>query len=110
MGSSPICPLSIYYQFFRELLFAIESQGSFVLLYDQRNPVFFGNKHDEKNGLIPFLKEFIPLHLKDSFHTITIQQVIEKLEIKGDYPWLAEFKSKYDMMSEVNTIRSAQMK
>lgn len=99
MRTSPICPLSIYYQFFRELLFAIESQGSFVLLYDQRNPVFFGIKQDEQNGLIPFLKEFIPLQLKDSFHTITIQQVVDKLEEQGKVPWLNEFRSKYALIN-----------
>ena len=41
MIDGPICPLANYYQFFREIVFALTKGGEFVLLFDRRSPVFF---------------------------------------------------------------------
>jgi len=39
--SGLICPFINYYQFFREVLFSLVMKGSFILFYNERNPVFF---------------------------------------------------------------------
>jgi len=75
-GTSPICPLALYYQFFRELIFAIESGGDFVLLYDERNPSFYSAGLSGDRGLMPFLITFVPEGIRGRIHSITIQQVI----------------------------------
>jgi len=41
MGTDSACLLSSYYQFFRELLLALELGGSFVLFSDERSPTLF---------------------------------------------------------------------
>ncbi len=40
LATSPVCLFAVYYQFFRELLFAVGKGGSFVLLYDRHKPAF----------------------------------------------------------------------
>lgn len=97
-GSSPICPFAMYYQFFRELIFAIESGGDFVLLYDQRNPTFFCGDPTNERGLMPFLNTFVPDHLKDQIHSISIQQIVSAYKKNGDFSWLNEFEKKYGLI------------
>jgi POLQ-like helicase len=80
LAASPICPLALYYQFFRELLFAFEKGGDFVLLHDQRSPVFCG---PAGRGLLPFLLSLVPEHLQSRVHAITIQQVLAGYEQYG---------------------------
>jgi Restriction Endonuclease associating with ARP len=94
LGASPICPLALYYQFFRELLFALESGGEFVLLYDQRNPAFYAGGAKSR-GLMPFLVTFVPPELRSRVHSITIQHVVESYKRGEGFPWLAEFEKKY---------------
>lgn len=99
-GSSPICPFAMYYQFFRELIFAIESGGDFVLLYDQRNPAFYCGNSDSDRGLMPFLNTFVPDHLKDQIHSISIQQVVAAYKENCDFSWLNEFEKKYGLIEQ----------
>jgi hypothetical protein len=98
VGSSPICPLALYYQFFRELLFAIESGGDFVLLYDQRNPSFYSGGVFGERGLMPFLNTFVPEDARHRVHAITIQQVVEAYKHYAGFPWLTEFEKKYALI------------
>ena len=98
VGNSPICPLALYYQFFRELIFAIESGGDFVLLYDQRNPSFYCGGSSGDRGLMPFLITFVPEGLRSRIHSITIQQVIESYKTNEGFSWLTEFEKKYDLI------------
>lgn len=100
VGSSPICPLALYYQFFRELLFAIESGGDFVLLYDERNPSFFADGVAGERGLMPFLITFVPQGLRSRIHSISIQQVVGAYNRYGGFPWLEEFEKKYALIEE----------
>ena len=72
VGSYPICPFTLYYQFFRELIFSIESGGDFILLYDQRNPSFYSYGATMDHGLMSFLINFVPLELRSRIHSITI--------------------------------------
>lgn len=98
MWTGPICPLSIYYQFFREVLFAFESGGDFVLLHDQRNPTFYCGEYPNEGGLMPFLITFIPEELRKRIHSISIQQVIESYKESGKFAWLSEFEKKYNLI------------
>jgi hypothetical protein len=98
--SSPICPLANYYQFFREILFAISKGGKFVLLHDDRNPVFVRKSDDGETdrGLWPFLMRFVPDNHRDNIRCITIQQVVKAIESSGHHDdWIDDFKAKYEI-------------
>ena len=97
-GTSPICPLALYYQFFREVLFAIELGGDFVLLYDARNPTFYCPGALGERGLMPFLLTFVPEALRSRVHSISIQQVVETYRQYQNLTWVAEFEKKYDLI------------
>ena len=89
--TSPICVLANYYQFFREMLFALELGGDFILLYDERNPAFV---HPLGGGLISFLEGFIPDSHKARFKPLTIQKFVFEAA-KLDLNWIQIFKRKY---------------
>jgi hypothetical protein len=93
-----ICILVNYYQFFRETLLSIEKEGAFVLLYDERSPVFNCSNDNKKRGLIPLLLEFVPPQLHKKIVLITIQELLNTI---SEYPihkdWVNEFKSKYGL-------------
>jgi hypothetical protein len=92
--NSPICPFSIYYQFYRELIFAIENDGLFVLLIDKRNPAFIKIANNDDRGLIPTLLNLIPEEVRSIIKIIYIQDVIPILEDFG-YDWTNMFRKKY---------------
>ena len=97
-GSSPICPLALYYQFFREVIFAFEAGGDFVLLYDKRNPSFFSSGITSDHGLMPFLLTFVPQELRNRIHSITIQHVVDVFRRFDGFDWLLEFNKKYGLL------------
>jgi hypothetical protein len=98
MSSSPICPLAMYHQFFREVLFAIESGGNFVLIYDERNPTFYCGDSTNRRGLIPFLLNFIPDEIKCHVFSISIQQIVKSYEGYPLLSWVIDFKKKYGIL------------
>ena len=102
-GTSPICPLAMYYQFFREVIFAVESGGDFVLLYDQRNPTFYCGGSNGERGLIPFLLTFVPEEIRSRLHAISIQHVITTYNELGESDWIKEFEQKYALLGNPNT-------
>jgi hypothetical protein len=89
-----ICPFSIYYQFYRELMFALEHNGYFVILIDKRNPAFQKSNGKEQRGLIPFLTSLIPQKHRNILKVIYIQDVVNILDI-SKYNWKNEFLTKY---------------
>ncbi|WP_321369877.1 PGN_0703 family putative restriction endonuclease [uncultured Draconibacterium sp.] len=91
-----ICPFAIYYQFFRELMFALENNGYFVLLIDKRNPAFEKSNNGNKRGLISVLLNQIPQKLHYVIKVLYIQDVLPILEKHG-YSWVGEFREKYGM-------------
>jgi hypothetical protein len=94
--SSPICVLSSYYQFFREVLFALHRGGHFVLLCDAENPVFERQGPDGPRGFFPFLKGLLPQEHQAKVHLLTIQAVCDSIEAAGvGMDWIAEFRTKY---------------
>ncbi|GAM10469.1 hypothetical protein OR1_02758 [Geobacter sp. OR-1] len=94
-----LCIFMAHYQFFREFLLAIEKGGTFVLLSDERSPVFkCKSDNGTEKGLLPFLTELLPDNLRSKVASITIQELvaeIEKQNIHGD--WIFDFKRKYGM-------------
>jgi hypothetical protein len=97
LGSGHICPFTNYYQFFREILFAMAKGPFYVLLHDERSPGFVrGSTEDKKLGLWPFLKETMPPEYDDNVARITVQQVVKSIEESGRHnDWIDEFKLKY---------------
>lgn len=101
----PICPFASNYQFFRELLFALEKEGRYVLLHDARSPVFvnaakIGTAEDgtayPETGLWPMLEESLPKEVRSKIALITVQEVLEAgEEIEAHRDWIAEFRKKY---------------
>lgn len=70
--SSPFCPLANYYQFFREVLFAIHYGGFFVLMHDERNSAFFTSSQGlPDRGIFPLMVSLLPDHLKSKVKRIT---------------------------------------
>lgn len=93
-----ICPFASYYQFFRELLFAISKEGTFVLLHDARNPAFVrdGGNGEAQRGLWPLLVESLPEGLSHRVGRVTIQALVQKIEDSGRHgDWIGKFKEKY---------------
>lgn len=97
IASGPICPFTVYYQFFREILFALEEDGYFVLLHDERNLAFRKIVPNGKElGLWSFLKESVSPKYADRIGRITIQQLANAIEDSGKHKdWIGEFKQKY---------------
>jgi hypothetical protein len=92
------CIFIAYYQFFREVILAIEKGGTFVLLSDERSPVFQCRSGEAVKGLMPFLYELLPDKLREKVVPISVQELvasIEQYEIHHD--WINEFKKKYGM-------------
>ena len=100
LSSNATCILSSYYQFFREVLFAIEKQGYFILLCDERNPTFIARMAAQVRGLYPFLLSFVPDELKAKVKTITIQEVVGAIKSTARHSdWIAEFERKYGLVT-----------
>lgn len=88
------CILANYYQFFREVLFAIDKGGVFVLLVDERNPAF--DSPDGSRGLWPKLIQLVPQSHRPRLAKITVQEVAQAIEKFGRHnDWIGSFKQKY---------------
>jgi len=94
IAENATCFLATYYQFFREVLYAFERNGVFVLLVDKRNPTFYSGE-DCQRGLFPFLQGFIPTELKDKVHMVTVQEVVTAIKESEKYSWITDFQQKY---------------
>ncbi len=96
--SESICVFALYYQFFREILFSMEQDGTFVLLHDSRSPVFRHEINGKEIGLLPFLANFIPDQKKPTIIDITIQEVaLEIGKYRQHENWIKDFRRKYGL-------------
>ncbi|HOD08042.1 MAG TPA: hypothetical protein PKG98_08100 [Myxococcota bacterium] len=97
LTTGPVCPFASYYQFYREVMFAIASGGRFVLLHDARNPAFLKSVDGHPpRGLWPFLVESIPQHLRSRVGRVTMQSVVDAIDESGRHAdWVGEFRAKY---------------
>ena len=92
------CLFIAHYQFFREVLFAIEKGGTFVLLSDERSPVFQFQAEGKMKGLMPFLSSFLPVQLQDKVVSISTQEIVDAIErYNKHHDWVFEFNKKYGM-------------
>lgn len=80
LGSEAQCIFASHYQFFRELLFSLKHEGIFVLLSDQRSPVFHSTVGNEHRGLMPFLLGLVPTEYKDRVVSISIQEMVNAIK------------------------------
>ena len=92
------CVLASHYQFFREVLFALEKGGTFILLSDDRSPTFSCTGPDGERGLMPLLLKFVPEKLRNRIGQVSIQNVIEAIESSLHHGWIGQFKLKYGMI------------
>lgn len=99
LGGESTCVLSIHYQFFREVLFAVELGGTFVLLHDERSPTFRIKDSEQERGLMPFLMNFVPSSLKSRVGLVCIQEIVKAIKSSDRHPWIREFERKYGLVS-----------
>lgn len=98
MTDGPICPMANYYQFFREVVFALAKGGHFVLLSDERSPVFFRKSVESDNGLMALLSAFVPAEHRPHIHAVTVQSVARAIRQSGrHHNWIGDFESKYGL-------------
>lgn len=98
LGDCPICPFTCYYQFFREVMYAIHQGGHFVLLHDARNPTFVCEGSEGQRGLFPFLTSLVPEPLQEKIFQVSIQQVFAVVKDScGGEEWVSDFAEKYGM-------------
>ena len=95
MLSERICPMTLHYQFFREMLFAIENGGTFVLLCDGRSPTFMIDGPQGKRGLLPMLLSYVPENLRARVGVVTVSEVVREIEKTKRHEWIEMFKRKY---------------
>lgn len=98
LAQGVLCPFSHSYQFFREVMFAFDRRGSFILLHDERNPAFLRSSTDGslQGGLWPLLYEAIPAAKRSCVGRLTIQNLVIAIEASGNHDdWIGAFKKKY---------------
>ncbi len=98
LAKEAACIMAGYYQFFREVLMALELGGVFVLLCDSRSPTFAYQDRSTSRGLMPFLLSLIPGHLHSKIKILYIQEVVEAIRELGRHEWVGEFEKKYGFM------------
>ena len=97
MGFIKRLPFISYYQFFREVLFALKKDGYFALLHDEINLTFLKvSKDGKESGLWPFRMESVTAGQAVSIGRVTIQQLVHTIdESVRHHDWIDEFKQKY---------------
>ena len=97
LSAGPICPFGSYYQFYREVAYALTRGGHYVLLVHDQNPAFW--KEDGSRGLWPFLLKSVPAQHRSRLHRLSLQQLAEALRQTGRHPWIDEFSTRYALPS-----------
>jgi len=92
------CILASHYQFFRELMVALESGGMFVLLHDERSPTFRFRGPGGDYGLMPLLLQLLPAQVHRHIGIVSVQQVVEHINSSSRHPWISDFEAKYGLV------------
>jgi len=96
LSDSLFCPFASYSQFFREVLYALDKGGNFVLMYDDRNPAFISRRLEGDRGLFPFLFSLLPTEVQSRVHGITIREVFNTIKVGQKHrDWIDQFAEKY---------------
>ncbi len=98
LAKESTCIMAGYYQFFREVLMALELGGIFILLCDSRSPTFAYQARNVHRGLMPFLISLIPSHLHSKIKVLYIQEVVMAIKETDRHEWVGEFEKKYGLM------------
>jgi hypothetical protein len=98
--ANAMCILAPHYQFFRELLFAVSIGGTFILLSDDRSPVFHCDGSQGKRGLMPFLLGLLPPEIRTRVAAISIQEFVKEIRKTGRHEWIDEFALKYALVDQ----------
>lgn len=99
ISKDAVCILANHYQFFREAIFAFEHQGIFLLLCDERSPVFYADGPNGPRGVMPFLVSLLPGKLQQQVSYVTVQELVAEIESLDHREWIGEFKAKYGLES-----------
>ncbi len=89
------CPFSTLYQIYRLILFALEKNGHFLLLYDDRNPSFLVERDDIRRGLFNRVYESLPHKVQNKCHVLSVQSILPILQKHHELDWTNELKEKY---------------
>lgn len=92
------CLFTTHYQFFREIMLAMEKNGTFVLLSDERSPVFNCCSENREKGLMPFLIGLLPETLRPLVVSINTQELLVAIKRYNRHDdWVFDFERKYGM-------------
>jgi len=92
------CPFVNYYAFFRSLMYSLVKDGVYILIYDERNPLFVQRdaKGNLVGGLCQQLSESLPRHIWSRVGAFTVQDLVRAIEKSGRHgDWIQKFKDKY---------------
>jgi len=89
------CPFAIFYQAYRLLMFALEQRGYFLLIYDERNPSLVWRLTSPERGAFVRFCELLPSQAQDRCYSLSIQRIVEVLEVTFPFATLEEVKAKY---------------
>lgn len=93
------CIFMAHYQFFREVLFSLEKGGIFVLLSDERSPVFNYKANGTYRGLVPYLMEFVPEQYRNRIVPISMQELVSQITKNTvHHDWIEDFMAKYGLV------------
>ncbi len=104
MASSPVCLLGPYYQFFREVIYALSKGGHYVLLVHGDNPAFQRPDKDG-HGLWPTLSRFVPDRYRCRLHRVTLQSAADAVEATNRHrDWIYDFQQRYALVPEPTAV------
>jgi len=89
------CPFSTLYQLYRLILFALEKNGYFLLIYDDRNPSFLVRRGNIKRGLFNLVYESLSNKIQAKCHALSVQSILPILQKHPELDWANELKGKY---------------
>jgi hypothetical protein len=74
------------------------------LLFDDRNPVFYGSETGISDGIMPLLTSFVPDEIASRVSAVTIQDIVAAIRQTGSHQgWISEFEVKYGLKSQSAT-------
>jgi hypothetical protein len=89
------CPFSTLYQLYRLILFALEKNGHFLLIYDERNPSFLLERGNIKRGLFNRVYDSLPADIQSKCHALSVQSILPIFQRHPELDWTTELKQKY---------------
>lgn len=89
------CPFVDLYQAYRVVMYSLVNGGEFILMYDDRNPVFLEKTISGERGLYKRFLNYLPIDIKSKCHMITTQEVCNIISYNITDAWIIEMKNKY---------------